>query len=293
MASIWWEAMTLKPPPWLRKKAPDPGVIAEMGQRLELLSVRTICREACCPNQGECFAQGTATFLILGDFCTRRCTFCAVKKGGPLPPHPAEPERVAAAVKALRLSYAVITSVTRDDLPDGGAEQFARTIAAIKAASPETKVELLIPDFQGSPAALERVVAAGPEVVAHNVETVPRLYPRVRPQADYRRSLSVLTRLGGLAPHIPTKSGLMLGLGEQAPEVKETMKALWEAGCRVLTLGQYLPPSPYHHPLMRYVAPQEFQDYEFLGRELGFASVLSGPWVRSSYHAGRAKQGVA
>lgn len=275
--------MTSIAPPWLRKKAPQPGVIEGMGRRLSQWGVHTVCQAAGCPNQGECFAAGTATFLILGDTCTRSCRFCGMKPGHPPPPDSQEPLRVARAVQALNLSYAVITSVSRDDLSDGGAAHFAATAAAIREVAPATAIEFLIPDFTGQ--ALKTALAAPPQVLGHNIETVPRLYPRVRPQADYRRSLKVLRQARELSPRLLTKSGLMLGLGETPGEVEQTMEELRGVGCELLTIGQYLAPSPQHHPVRRYVPPEEFAQYEALARELGFKAVASAPFVRSSWGA--------
>jgi lipoic acid synthetase len=234
---------------------------------------------------GECWEQRTATFMILGDVCTRRCGFCAVPKGSPLPVDFGEPERVAAAVAELGLEYAVVTSVNRDDRPDGGAEVFARTIRAIRSAKPGCRVEVLIPDFQGSRRALEIVMEARPDVLNHNIETVPRLYRTVRPAAHYQNSLHVIRWARELGPEVATKSGMMLGLGEKIDEVRETMRDLAEHSCQILTLGQYLRPSLDHLPIARYVAPSEFAELKVAGEQMGFSHVESGPLVRSSYHA--------
>lgn len=244
-----------------------------------------MCQEARCPNIGECFEDKTATFLILGDVCTRNCRFCAVAPGRPAPPDPDEAQRVAQAVAAMSLQYVVITSVTRDDLPDGGAGLFARAIAAIRDASPGTRIEVLIPDFQGRQESLETVMAARPSILSHNVETVPRLYPRVRPGAYYERSLELLGRAaeGGMK----AKSGLMLGLGEDEAEVLQALSDLRQQGCRILTLGQYLRPSPSHLPVERFYTPEEFQSWGQAARTMGFLHVESGPLVRSSYRAHR------
>jgi len=252
---------------------------------LDELTLGTICESAHCPNIGKCFSRGTATFLILGDMCTRRCTFCAVKKGPPTPVDEAEPRHLLAAVEKLDLNYIVITSVTRDDLPDGGASQFARVINTLHENKKDAIVEVLIPDFLGSLAALKTVVEAHPEVINHNLETVPRLYPKVRPEADYRRSLELLASVKKLAPEIITKSGLMLGLGETRAEVIEVMLDLREAGGDLLTIGQYLSPSPQHHPVVRFASPEEFAEFEDIGRDMGFAQVASAPLVRSSFKA--------
>jgi lipoic acid synthetase len=249
------------------------------------LELHTVCESAYCPNRPDCFSRGTAAFMILGDTCTRHCTFCGVRKGRPQDPDPQEPQHIVDAISALKLSYVVVTSVTRDDLPDGGAAHFAHTIRAIHDYCRAIAVEVLIPDFNGSRSALETVVSAQPAVLNHNVETVPRLYPDVRPQAQYRRSLEVLSRSTLLNDNLLTKSGVMLGLGESKQEVIEMMTDLRQAGCDVLTIGQYLPPSRKHRELVRYVSPQEFVEYEDIGRDMGFASVFSGPLVRSSFHA--------
>ncbi len=247
--------------------------------------LHTVCQEARCPNLWECYARNTATFLILGDRCTRDCRFCAVTPGTPEPPDPDEPERVARAAAEMGLSYVVITSVTRDDLADGGAAHFAATLAAVRRRLPKARVEILIPDFQGRLEALSTVIRAAPDVINHNVETVPRLYPRVRPQADYRRSLELLSRVA--ASGIPAKSGLMLGLGEGAEEVRSVLEELHRAGCRILTLGQYLRPSAAHLPVASWVTPEEFERWRRLASAIGFEEVASAPLVRSSYRADR------
>jgi len=272
-------------PPWFKQRHPGPGVMEKMEGLLDSLRLHTICESAHCPNAGECFSRNTATFLILGDTCTRNCTFCAVAKGRPLPPDEQEPEHLFEAVATLGLRYVVITSVTRDDLDDGGAAHFARIIELIHEGRPETRVEVLISDFQGSREALKIVADARPEVINHNVETVPRLYPQVRPMADYRRSVELLAAVKELAPEIVTKSGLMVGLGETEDEVVGVMRDLREARCDLLTIGQYLPPSAQHYPLVRYVTPEEFSRLAVIGKELGFAEVASAPLVRSSYKA--------
>jgi len=247
------------------------------------LKLHTICESARCPNRTECFAQGTATFMILGDICTRNCTFCAVKHGKPETPDPEEPEHIVSAVKKLGLRYVVITSVTRDDLPDGGASQFAQIIKALRAYDSNILVEVLVPDFRGSLPAWQVVIDASPDVLNHNVETVPRLYLEVRPGANYQRSLELLRRakLNGLL----TKSGLMLGLGENRQEIIEVMADLREAGCDLMTIGQYLQPSLKHHKVVRYVTPDEFAQYEVIAKRMGFLGVASGPLVRSSFKA--------
>jgi lipoic acid synthetase len=277
------DASRSKHPPWLRLKAARAEVVGRMEERLRGWNLGTVCQSAHCPNLGECFSRGTATFMILGTVCTRRCRFCAVDKGQPGPPDPGEPKRVAQATKALGLAYVVVTSVTRDDLPDGGADHFAKTIRCIREHCPETKVEVLVPDFEGAEASLRTVCDARPDVFNHNVETVPRLYEKVRPQADYRRSLDVLAK--AVKSGIPTKSGLMLGLGETSREIWETLNDLRRAGCAYLTLGQYLAPSDEHTPVQRYVPPEEFDRWGETARAMGFSEVASGPLVRSSYRA--------
>ena len=272
-------------PSWFKQRLPGPEVMKNMEGLLDSLQLHTICESARCPNVGDCFSRHTATFLILGNICTRNCSFCAVEKGSPLPVDNKEPEHLLEAVETLELRYVVITSVTRDDLDDGGAAHFTRTINLIHERRPETRVEVLIPDFRGSPEALQIVAAARPEVLNHNVETIPRLYPEVRPGADYRRSIKLLAMVKELDPGIVTKSGLMVGLGESEEEVVKVMQDLREAKCDLLTIGQYLPPSAQHYPLVRYVTPEEFSRFEVIGEELGFAEVASAPLVRSSYKA--------
>lgn len=270
-------------PEWLKLKPLDSTMLTKMRKLTRGLKLHTICESARCPNRTECFAQGTATFMILGDICTRNCTFCAVKHGKPEAPDPEEPEHIVSAVKKLRLRYVVITSVTRDDLPDGGASQFAQIIKALRAYDSNILVEVVVPDFRGSLPAWQIVIDASPDVLNHNVETVPRLYLEVRPGANYQRSLELLRRakLNGLL----TKSGLMLGLGERENEVIEVMEDLREAGCDSITLGQYLRPSLKHHEVVRYVTPAEFAQYEVIARKMGFLGVASGPLVRSSFNA--------
>jgi len=272
-------------PPWLKLTPDDPAALNEMSRLMRGLNLHTVCESARCPNRTECFRHTTATFMILGDVCTRNCTFCAVASGSPQPPDPAEPGHIVAAIDRLKLRYAVITSVTRDDLPDGGASQFAAAINAVREHDPAIAVEVLIPDFQGSLSALKTVIDASPAVLNHNVETVPRLYPKVRPQADYRRSLALLERCKELDGTILTKSGLMVGLGETRDEITALMADLRRAGCDLLTIGQYLQPSRRHHEIMRFVTPEEFLEYEHIGKEMGFRRVFSGPLVRSSFHA--------
>ena len=275
---------------WRRASAEAEAAVGRMERLLADLSLHTVCQEARCPNIAECFGRGTATFMILGDTCTRDCRFCAIKHGRPAPPDPGEPERVAEAAARLGLRHVVITSVTRDDLPDGGAGQFAETVWAVRRRLPEATVEVLIPDFGGSCAALEMVLAAAPDVLNHNLETVPRLYRRVRPGADYHCSLGVLAWAGTRAPQMVTKSGLMLGLGETVEEVLGVMYDLRRAGCDVLTLGQYLQPTEEQLGVVRYVPPHEFAAYEGKGLEMGFRAVVAGPLVRSSYRAAELMQ---
>ncbi|MBI2820447.1 MAG: lipoyl synthase [Acidobacteria bacterium] len=272
-------------PEWLRARAPGGPNYHELKVLTNRLALHTVCESARCPNMGECWEQRTATFMILGDVCTRRCGFCAVPKGVPLPVDYDEPERVAAAVAELNLEYAVVTSVNRDDRADGGAEIFARTIRAIRRAQPGCRVEVLIPDFQGSREALEMVMEARPDVLNHNAETVPRLYRTVRPAANYENSLHLIATARELDPAVATKSGMMLGLGEEMDEVLATMRDLVAHSCQILTLGQYLRPSLDHLPIARYVSPFEFAALKAAGEEMGFSHVESGPLVRSSYHA--------
>ncbi len=272
-------------PEWLQKKI-SPAAHADMDRMLEDLRLHTVCREANCPNISECYRGGRATFLILGAACTRLCFFCNVTKKEPPPPDPGEPERVAEAVRRLGLEFVVITSPTRDDLPDGGAGIFSRTVAAIRSASPDTGIELLIPDFQGDRESIAAVVSSRPDIIGHNLETVPRLY-HIRQGADYRRSLEVLKILRELDPALKTKSGIMLGLGEEEKEVLELLSDLLETGCRYLSIGQYLAPSRKHHPVMSFVPPEKFDEYRDRAVAMGFEHVESGPYVRSSYLAER------
>jgi lipoic acid synthetase len=247
--------------------------------------LHTVCQEAKCPNIWECYSHKTATFLIMGSICSRNCRFCSVPGGDLEPPDPREPERVARVAREMGLKYVVITSVTRDDLVDGGARIFAATIREIRHHIPHACVEILIPDFQGSKNALDTVLEAKPDVLNHNIETVPRLYPRVRPEADYYRSLNLIRQARDFNPQLPTKSGLMLGLGESAEEIAQTFEDLLQARCRILTLGQYLQPSKDHLAVERYVSPEEFEAWREKALAMGFAEVASGPFVRSSYHA--------
>ncbi len=263
-------------------------VIEEMTKLMRGLSLHTVCESARCPNRADCFSKSTATFMILGNTCTRNCTFCAVNKGEPWEVDPAEPNNVVAAIKKLGIKYAVITSVTRDDLPDGGAFHFAEVVRKIRDYDASILIEVLVPDFKGSSSALKTVTDVLPSVLNHNVETVPRLYPEVRPEADFQRSVQLLRNVKAIDNAIVTKSGIMLGLGESHEEVLQVMADLREAGCDILTIGQYLSPSLKHHPIMRYVPEGEFAEYEKTGREMGFEAVISGPLVRSSFHAGEA-----
>lgn len=272
-------------PPWLKVPFPGGPNYLHVSRLLQEQGLHTVCQEAHCPNIGECFEAKTATFLILGDVCTRNCRFCAVEPGQPSPLDMAEADRVARAAASLGLQYVVVTSVTRDDLPDGGALLFARTVSAIREVSRGTQVEVLIPDFGGSRESLATVVASRPTVLSHNVETVPRLYPRVRPGASYQRSLELLARAA--AGGMTVKSGLMLGLGEESDEVMEVVADLRRQGCSILTLGQYLRPSPSHLSIERFYTPEEFKQLGNAASRMGFQHVESGPLVRSSYRAHR------
>ncbi len=278
----------LERPQWLRAPAPVGQNYRDLKALIDRLRLHTVCESAACPNVGECWNQRTATFMMLGNVCTRRCGFCAVQKGAPLPVDYDEPARIAEAVAAMGLKYAVITSVNRDDRRDGGAELFAMVIRAIRDGVPGCGVEVLIPDFQGNREAVETVMQARPDVLNHNTETVPRLYRQVRMGARYERSLEVLAHAKRVQPATPTKSGLMLGLGENADEVLEVMRDLRSHNVDILTLGQYLRPSPKHLPIVRYVTPTEFDEFGLAGRRMGFSHVESGPLVRSSYHASNA-----
>lgn len=272
-------------PAWLRAPAPVGDNYRDLKALITELKLHTVCESAACPNVGECWNRRTATFMILGNVCTRRCGFCAVQKGAPLSVDYDEPRRVAEAVALMGLRYAVVTSVNRDDRKDGGAELFALTIEAIRERVPGCKVEVLIPDFQGKHEALEIVMRARPDVLNHNTETVPRLYRQVRLGARYERSLDILNHAKTLSAMTPTKSGLMLGLGETREEVLSVMRDLVAHRVDILTLGQYLRPSPKHLPIVRYVSPAEFAEFRELGLRMGFSHVEAGPLVRSSYHA--------
>jgi lipoic acid synthetase len=275
----------MRKPPWLKKRIPPFQDLQKIKSILTETNLHTVCEEARCPNLGECFSQGTATILILGRICTRDCSFCAVEHGLPAPLDEAEPEHVAQAVKKMDLRYVVVTSVTRDDLPDCGASQFARTIQAIRELDQGIRVEVLIPDFKGDSNSLHRVLQERPDVLNHNIETVHRLYPEVRPQANYERSLHILRKSKETYPYIHTKSGFMLGLGETREEVLDLLRDLREAGCDLLTIGQYLQPHTNRLPVVRYVEPEEFENYREIGETIGFRMVASGPFVRSSFHA--------
>lgn len=275
-------------PEWLRIKVKNSAKKAEVEKLINSLSLHTVCEEANCPNMLECFGRRTATFMILGKVCTRNCTFCNVNKGHAETVDPEEPVHVAQAVKELNLRHAVITSVTRDDLPDGGAGQFARVISEIRKLDDQVAVEVLIPDFKGECELICKVAAEQPEIINHNIETVPRLYPEVRPKAVYQRSLEVLRMVKSFDPGIYTKSGIMVGLGERKDEVTEVFKDLRAVDCDFLTIGQYLAPSVKHHPVVEYIHPDVFDKYKKTALELGFRHVASGPFVRSSYLADKA-----
>ena len=276
----------LRKPAWIRVKAPVTPEVVRLKKVLRSQSLHTVCEEANCPNLGECFSNGTATFMILGNVCTRRCPFCDVAHGRPEAVDENEPAKLAATVANMNLRYVVITSVDRDDLRDGGSQHYVDCITAIRDRSPQTKIEVLVPDFRGRmEIALEILAKSPPDVMNHNIETVPRLYREVRPGADYEWSLRLLKEFRQAHPTVPTKSGLMLGVGETFEEVIEAMHDLRANDCDMLTIGQYLQPSRHHLPVSRYVEPAEFEQYRLLGEEMGFANVASGPLVRSSYHA--------
>lgn len=278
-------AVYTQKPDWLKRRLPTGPAYEQVKGMIGRDRLHTVCQEAKCPNIWECFAHQTATFLIMGSRCTRNCRFCSVPQGALEPPDPEEPTRIARVSKEMGLKYIVITSVTRDDLTDGGAAIFARTITEIRHQIPNASVEVLIPDFQGNRDALYTVLKARPDVLNHNIETVQRLYPRVRPQADYRRSLKLIQRAHGYAPDLATKSGLMLGLGETTAEIEQTLEDMLRAGCRILTLGQYLQPSKNHLAVERFIPPEEFETWRTRALKIGFEEVASGPFVRSSYHA--------
>jgi lipoic acid synthetase len=273
-------------PEWIRMKAPDSARYQEIKRVLRENNLHTVCEEASCPNIGECFSGGTATFMILGDICTRRCPFCDVAHGKPLPPDINEPENLARTIAQMKLNYVVITSVDRDDLLDGGAQHFVDCIKAVRAHSPNIKIEILVPDFRGRlDVAMKILSEAPPDVMNHNLETIPRLYKQARPGSDYQNSLNLLKTFGALYPHVPTKSGLMLGLGETDEEILQVMRDLRAHNVSMLTLGQYLQPSVHHLPVMRYVEPKIFEELREKADAMGFNNTASGPMVRSSYHA--------
>ena len=292
------EAPVLRKPSWIRVRIPSGNAVQALKSKLRENRLVTVCEEASCPNIHECFGHGTATFMILGEVCTRRCSFCDVAHGRPKPPDPLEPLRLAQTVKDMGLRYVVVTSVDRDDLRDGGAGHFVDCIAAIREMAPGTRIEILTPDFRGKgrmERALEILAANPPDVFNHNIETVPDLYRNVRPGADYQWSLTLLQRFKAAHPDIPTKSGIMLGLGETMEQVEATLRDLRAHDVDMVTIGQYLQPSAHHHPVLRYWTPDEYQALADYGTALGFQHVASGPMVRSSYHADRqaAEAGVA
>ncbi|MBN2056398.1 lipoyl synthase [bacterium] len=277
-------------PPWLKVRAGGGPQYVKVLKRLRREGLHTVCESARCPNLGECWGCGTATFMIMGDHCTRNCRFCAVTHGAPLPLDNREPEAVAGSIHAFGLRYAVITSVTRDDLPDGGAAHFAAVISAIRTIASDCRIEVLVPDFQGSESAYLRLLESPPDVLNHNIETVPRLYPHVRPEAAYDRSIQLLQWFA--SRNLITKSGIMVGLGETEAELTAVMVDLVNAGCDILTIGQYLQPSRDHLPVERFIPPEEFDRYRRIGLDVGFTSVVAGPLVRSSYRAEDAYQAV-
>ncbi len=283
----------LKMPPWIRAKSPNSPEVIALKAILREQNLHTVCEEASCPNLGECFKHGTATFMILGDLCTRRCPFCDVGHGKPLPPDVNEPAHLAQTIAAMKLKYVVITSVDRDDLRDGGAQHFADCISAVRLASPNTRIEVLVPDFRGRlDIALDILGSAPPDVMNHNMETVPRLYKAARPGADYDHSLQLLQDFKARHPDLPTKSGIMVGLGETDAEVLALMQDLRAHNVDMLTIGQYLQPSAHHIPLTRYVTPEQFLLFETAAMDMGFKHAACGPMVRSSYHADQQAQGV-
>ena len=290
-------AEVLKKPDWIRVKAGSPSTrFYEIKQILREHQLHTVCEEASCPNIGECFGKGTATFMIMGDKCTRRCPFCDVGHGRPDPLDASEPDNLARTIAALKLRYVVITSVDRDDLRDGGAQHFVDCIRETRAAAPGIRIEILTPDFRGKgrmERALEILASGPPDVFNHNIETVPDLYRNVRPGADYQWSLTLLQKFKAQHPGVPTKSGIMLGLGETMEQVQATLRDLRAHDVEMITIGQYLQPSAHHHPVLRYWTPDEFKALEEFGMALGFAHVASGPMVRSSYHADRQAAGIA
>jgi len=287
-ASFDADAPRLRKPPWIRVRLPSGNAVGKLKSRLRERELVTVCEEASCPNIHECFSRGTATFMILGEVCTRRCSFCDVAHGRPLPPDTGEPAQLARTVKDMELRYIVITSVDRDDLRDGGAGHFAECIEQVRDLNSGIRIEILVPDFRGKgkiERALDILSAAPPDVFNHNIETVKPLYPNVRPGADYEWSLGLLSRFKARQPDIPTKSGIMLGLGESREQVEDALRDLRNHDVDMITLGQYLQPTPHHHPVLRYWTPQEFDELAGFGYELGFRHMASGPLVRSSYHA--------
>lgn len=276
---------SMRKPKWLKRRLPSTPVYEKVISTIKNNRLNTVCQEAKCPNQFECFSKQTATFLIMGYKCTRNCRFCNIRTGPTEPPDPEEPSRIAEAVASMGLDYVVVTSVTRDDITDGGAGIFAETINKIRDKIPEAFIEVLVPDFQGNKEALQKVLEARPHVLNHNIETVPRLYEKVRPKALYKRSLNLIKLTSDFDSNIRTKSGLILGLGETEDEIDKTLNDLYLKGCEILTIGQYLQPSDKHLPVKRYVHPNEFEKWRERAINLGFASVASGPFVRSSYNA--------
>jgi lipoic acid synthetase len=283
----------MKLPAWIKAQAPSAPEVQQLKAILRDAKLHTVCEEASCPNLGECFKHGTATFMILGDLCTRRCPFCDVGHGKPLPPDPEEPRHLAETLAAMKLKYVVITSVDRDDLKDGGAQHFVDCIRAARATSPGTRIEILVPDFRGRlEIALNLLAQAPPDVLNHNLETVPRLYKACRPGADYAHSLQLLQQFKDVCPGVPTKSGIMLGLGETDAEVLDVLHDLRAHDVDMLTIGQYLQPSAHHLPVERFVSPEQFAEFERIALGLGFRNVASGPMVRSSYHADQQAMGI-
>ena len=283
----------LRKPDWIRAKIPSGQRVTEIKKALREHGLFSVCEEAACPNLGECFNNGTATFMIMGDICTRRCPFCDVSHGKPKPLDTQEPKKLALTIKDMKLRYVVITSVDRDDLRDGGAEHFAQCIELVRQHNPSIQIEVLVPDFRGRMDVAVRILkATPPDVFNHNLETVPRLYKQARPGSDYAWSLSLLQKFKEAHPNVPTKSGIMLGLGETLEEVKVVMQDLRDHGCNMLTLGQYLQPSKEHLAVERYVTPAEFDELAVVGNAMGFSHVAGGPMVRSSYHADQQASGV-
>jgi len=280
-------SMPSRHPAWIRVRLPGGPVYSHLKEKLDQLGLKTVCRQALCPNLSECWGQGTATFLALGDMCTRHCRFCAVGKGVPQSPDPEEPGQIAQAVSSLKLRHVVITSVTRDDLRDGGAAHIASIVGAVRERNTGCTIEVLIPDFKGNQDDLGIVISADPEILGHNIETVPRLYPEVRPQASYRQSLELLERVKARGLKGKTKSGLMVGFGETQDEILKVMHDLFLQRVDIFTLGQYLQPTRTHLPVVRYYTPDEFTELGTMARRIGFAQVEAGPLVRSSYHAAR------